>query len=390
MDSKYLFLLQLGIVLISAHLAGLLSERFKQPAVLGQIIVGLILGAGFLEKTALISEFAEIGVILLMFIAGLETDVKELVKSSRSSSLIALGGVILPAVFVYFGMRLILPDHDANVALFLAVVSTATSVSISVQTLREIAQLRTRQGIMILGAAIIDDIIGIILLTLLVGVVRPGAAGSILLTVAKILAFFIVLYVVGRIVVYILRKLERANIAEDKLITWAIFICLVLSFASEEFGVAAITGAYFAGVIFSLTAHKHRVSHEVSKLSNFMFTPVFFVSIGMDIDLGAAFSALGIGSILIVLGVLGKVLGCGFGAYLTGFDRHHAIQIGVGMIPRAEVAIIVANLGLQMSILTDKEMAATIVMVLVTTLITPSLLKWSFSREVKPQEAHSA
>jgi len=382
MESKYLFLFQLGVVLISAHIAGLLSERLKQPAVLGQIIVGLILGAGIVEKTVLISEFAEIGVVLLMFIAGLETDVKELIASSRSSSLIAFGGVALPAILVYFGMWLVLPDHNQTVAMFLAVVATATSVSISVQTLREINQLRTRQGVMILGAAIIDDIVGIILLTLLVGVVRPGSAGTIGVTILKIIAFFVVLYCVGKIIVYILRKLEKHSIPEEKLITWALFICLMLAFVSEEFGVAAITGAYFAGLIFSLTAHKHRVSHEISKLSNYMFTPVFFVSIGMDIDLSAAFSALGIGSVLIVLGTIGKVVGCGLGAHFTGFDRQHAIQIGIGMIPRAEVAIIVANLGVQMSILSDKDMAATIVMVLVTTLMTPSLLKWRFSSEL--------
>jgi Kef-type K+ transport system membrane component KefB len=382
MASKYLFLFQLGIVLMSAHIAGILSERIKQPAVLGQIVVGLILGAGLMEKTVLISEFAEIGVILLMFIAGLETDVKELVASSRSSSLIALGGVVLPAVLVYFGMLLVLPNHNQTVAMFLAVVATATSVSISVQTLREINQLRTRQGVMILGAAIMDDIVGIILLTLLVGVVRPGSAGTIGFTILKIIVFFAVLYGGGKIIVGLLRKFEKYNLSEDKLITWALFICLMLAFISEEFGVAAITGAYFAGVIFSLTSHKHRVSHEISKLSNYMFTPVFFVSIGMDIDLTAAFSAIGIGSILIVLGTLGKVLGCGLGAHFTGFDKHHALQIGIGMIPRAEVAIIVANLGVQMSILSDKDMAATIVMVLVTTLMTPSLLKWSFSREL--------
>ena len=383
MDSKYVFLMQLGIVLLGAHLAGLVSERFKQPAVLGQIIVGLIFGMGLLEKTVLIADFAEIGVILLMFIAGLETDVKELIKSSHSSSLIAIGGVVLPAVLVFIGMRLILPSHDVNTALFLAVVCTATSVSISVQTLREIGQLRTKQGVMILGAAIIDDIIGIVLLTILVSAVRPDTAGSILITIGKIFAFFILVFILGRIAIYIIRKIEHIDVNIDKLVTWALFICLMLAFLSEEFGVAAITGAYFAGVIFSLTSFKHKISHEIGKLSGYVFTPVFFVSIGMDIDLTSAFSAIGIGSILIVLGIIGKVMGCGFGAFLTGFHLHEAVQIGVGMIPRAEVAIIVANLGLKMNILTDKDMAATIVMVLVTTLITPSLLKWAFEREIK-------
>ena len=165
MESSYLFMLQLAIVLLAAHVAGVISEKLKQPAVMGQILVGLIFGAGLLDKTELIEQFAHIGVVLLMFIAGLATDVKELMASIKSSSLIALGGIILPAALVFIGIMVILPDHSLIVALFLGLVSTATSVSISVQTLREMKQLRAKQGLMILGAAIIDDVVGIILLS---------------------------------------------------------------------------------------------------------------------------------------------------------------------------------------------------------------------------------
>lgn len=378
MENKYYFLLQLGVILLSAHIAGIISEKLKQPAVLGQIIVGVILGIGLMEKTEMIDEFSQIGVIFLMFTAGLETDVKELIRSSKSSSLIALGGVLVPAFLVFFGMLAIRPSHDPVVAMFLAVVSTATSVSISVQTLREINFLRSKQGVSILGAAIIDDIIGIVLLTLLVGVVKPESTGSVGLIFLKLLGFFLVIYVVGVILVKLLKRYDHRLLSEDKMITWAIVTCLVLAFISEEFGVAAITGAYFAGVIFSLTAHKHRVAHEVNKFSKFIFVPVFFVGIGLDIDLRAAFSAISIGSVLILLGAVGKILGCGFGAKLSGFDSDESLQVGVGMLPRAEVAIIIANLGVQMGILSDQDMAATILMVLVTTLVTPSLLKWAF------------
>lgn len=389
MESKYLFLLQLAAILLAAHVAGLISERLKQPAVLGQIIIGLILGAGFMEKTELINQFAEIGVVFLMFIAGLETDVKELVESGKSSSMIAFGGVIVPAVLVFAGMMLIVPSHDKTVALFLGVVATATSVSISVQTLREIGKLRTKQGIMILGAAIIDDVVGIVLLTLLVGMVSPNATSSVFVVILKIVAFFGILYVLGFVIIKVLKRIDDKFIVEDKVIIWAIVLCLFLAFLSEEFGVAAITGAYFAGLIFSMTKYQHQISHEIGKISGFMFTPIFFVGIGMDINIMEAFSALGVGSILIVLGSLGKVIGCGVGAKLSGFNSAESLQIGVGMVPRAEVAIIVANLGLKMSILTQKDMAATILMVLVTTLITPSLLKWTFHRKQKLGEVNS-
>ncbi len=389
MESKYLFLLQLGAILLAAHIAGIISERLKQPAVLGQIIIGLILGAGLMEKTELINQFAEIGVVFLMFIAGLETDVKELLESGKSSSMIAFGGVVVPAILVFVGMMLIIPSHDKTVALFLGIVATATSVSISVQTLREIGQLRTKQGIMILGAAIIDDVVGIVLLTLLVGMVNPNSSTSVWLVIFKIVAFFGLLYGIGFVLIKLIKKIDSKFVIEDKIIIWAIVLCLFLAFLSEEFGVAAITGAYFAGLIFSMTRHQHQIAHEVGKISGFVFTPIFFVGIGMDINLMEALSALGVGSILIVLGSAGKILGCGIGAKLSGFDSAKSLQIGVGMIPRAEVAIIVANLGLKMSILTQKDMAATILMVLVTTLITPSLLKWTFHRNQALGEVNS-
>lgn len=384
MESNYWFMLQLALLLLAANVAGRISERFKQPAVMGQILIGLVLGAGLMQKTELVEQFAQIGVVFLMFIAGLETDVKELLASIKSSSLIALGGILFPAVFVFIGIMVFFPNQSMVVALFLGIVSTATSVSISVQTLREIHHLRTKQGLMILGAAIIDDVVGIILLTLLVGMVKPGASSSVGLVTLKIVAFFAILYAVGFLVVKGIKKVKPESVNDEKIIILSIILCFMLAFLSEEFGVAAITGAYFSGVIFSMTSFRHRVSHDVNKISTYLFTPIFFVSIGMGIDLGEAATALGVGSLLIVMGIVGKVVGCGLGARLSGFNMDESLQIGVGMVPRAEVAIIVANLGLQMGILSEKEMAATIVMVLVTTLVTPSMLKWTFNRVKAP------
>lgn len=378
MEEGYGFLLDLAIILLAAHIGGLLSAKLKQPAVLGQIIAGLILGAGLMEKTAIIEHFAQIGVVMLMFVAGLETDVKELFASIKSSSSIAIGGVILPAVLVVVGMFIFYPSAGWAAASFLGIVTTATSVSISVQTLREIGQMHTKQGTMILGAAIIDDVLGIILLTLLVSIVNPGASSSVGMVLIQVVGFFVIVYVVGRIILRLFRHMNPERDVDDKVITFSIILCFVFAFLSEELGIAAITGGYFAGVILSMTHYRHKITHEFGKISNFLFIPVFFVGVGMDIDLSIAFSALGIGLILIVLGSIGKVWGCAFGARITGFKYHEAMQIGVGMLPRAEVALIVAHLGQQMQVLTDKDMAASILMVLVSTLMTPSLLKKSF------------
>ena len=381
MEKGSLFILQLAIILAVAHGAGYISVKLKQPAVLGQIIAGIILGIGLIEKSETIEIFAQIGVILLMFVAGLETDVAELTHSLKSSSLIAFGGVIAPAVLVFISVMLIFPAQEAASAIFLGVVTTATSVSISVQTLKEINKLKSKQGIMILGAAIIDDVIGIILLTILIGVVRPGISNSVSKVVIDIIALFVIITSVGFILLRVIKYFGKKYDIVEKVIVLSLVICLVLAFVSEELGVAAITGAYFAGIIFSMTSYKLRVSHEMNRISELLFTPVFFISIGMDIDLVAALQAFGVGSLLIVFGSVGKILGCGLGARVSGFNSVQSLQIGVGMIPRAEVAIIVANLGLQMTILSEADMAAAILMVLVTTLITPSMLKWTFNRE---------
>ncbi len=377
MEPKLLFLLHIAIILLAANIGGLVSKRFKQPAVLGQILVGIILGMGFIEKTETIEHLAEIGVIFLMFNAGLETDVNELKASGKSSSLIALGGVLTPLILVTGGIYVLTKNFIASI--FMGVISTATSVSISVQTLREIGKMKTKQGIGILGAAIIDDVVGIILLTVVVGVVKPGPENSLFLVISKIITFFIITFIIGYIVIKGLSKLSTKVYLEDRIITFAIIFCFILAFLSEELGVAAITGAYFSGIVFSMTTHRYKLSHEVHKLSMIMFTPIFFVAIGLGVDIVSAMKALGVGMVIIVLGGLGKVIGCGLGARISGFPKRESLQIGIGMVPRAEVSIIIANLGVAIGVITRKEMAAVILMVLVTTLITPSLLKWSFT-----------
>ncbi len=378
MESEYMYLINIGVILLAANIGGLISKRFKQPAVLGQILVGVVLGAGLMEKTVLVSRMAEIGVIFLMFIAGLETDVNELKESGKSSSLIALGGVFFPLIFV--GGATYLITNDLTMSLFMGIISTATSVSISVQTLREIGHMRSKQGVSILGAAIIDDIVGILLLTLTVGIISPESGNSILIVIAKIGAFFMLTFVIGLIVTQLIKAYGMRINLEDKIVTYAMVSCFFLAFLSEELGVAAITGAYFSGVVFSMTPHRHKVSHDINKIATMVFTPIFFVSIGMGVDLKSAGSAIGLGSIIIVMAVLGKIIGGGLGALLSGFNRQNALQIGIGMIPRAEVAIIIANLGVRLNLISDHEIASVILMVLVTTLITPSLLKWSFSK----------
>ncbi|TCO78782.1 cation:proton antiporter [Marinisporobacter balticus] len=381
MDSKAVFLMHIGILLLGANIGGFISTKLKQPAVLGQILVGIFLGMGILEKTELIHYLSEIGVVLLMFIAGLETDVNELRASGKSSAAIAVAGVIVPIVMVSGAAYLISGNFISSI--ILGLISVATSVSISVQTLKELGHLRTRQGVGILGAAIIDDIIGIVLLTIVVGMARPGTGGNVFIVILKIFLFFVITMVVGYILVRILVKIsDRVNVRR-RIVPYAIISCLILAFISEELGVAAVTGAYFAGVIFSMTPYRHKVSHDVGVIADTIFTPIFFVGIGLGVELSSIGDGLGFSILLLGLGIIGKIAGCGFGAKITGFSGKHALQVGIGMVPRAEVSIIIANLGLKMALIGHKEFASAIVLVIATTLITPLLLKWSFKGERK-------
>lgn len=379
MESKVTFLLHIAILLLGANIGGIISRKLKQPAVLGQIIVGIFLGMGILEKTELIHHLSEIGVVFLMFIAGLETDVNELKASGKSSSAIAVAGVMVP-MFLVSGAAYLMSGNLIS-SLIVGLISIATSVSISVQTLKEIGHLKTRQGVGILGAAIIDDIIGIIFLTMIVGVARPNASSSVVMVIVKILLFFIITFIVGYVVVQILLRISPAINLKNKILPYGIIACFLLAYLSEELGVAAVTGAYFAGVIFSMTPYNHKISHDIQLIGDTLFTPIFFVGIGLGVEVSAIGYGIGFSMLMLVLGIVGKIIGCGWGAKITGFNYRHALQIGIGMVPRAEVAIIIANLGVKLNLIGQKEFASAIVLVVATTLITPSLLKWAFKHE---------
>lgn len=380
MESNLEIIFQIGILLLGANIGGLISKNLKQPAVLGQILAGMLLGI-VMEKTEIISSISEIGIIFFLFIAGLETDVKELKSSGKSSIAIAVMGVIVPMLLVS-GVAYYMTQSLIS-SLIVGLISIATSVSISVQTLQEIGFLRTRQGVGILGAAIIDDIIGVILLTLIIGIAIPNAATNIFIVIAKIILVFIIISIVGFIILRILSRMKMFSNFKDKVVGLALVVCLLLAYISEELGVAAITGAYFTGVIFSMTPYSHKISHDVHTMTSIFFGPIFFAGIGLGVAFDAFTKDIFYGILLLILGILGKIVGCGWGAKVTGFKKRQALQIGIGMVPRAEVALIIANLALHLSLINQKEFSSAIILVIGSTLITPPLLKWSFKKEIE-------
>lgn len=376
-----MFVFQLSVILIAALLGGYVCKYFKQPTVLGQLVMGIVIGPSVLalvQPTETFVHLSELGVIMLMFIAGLETDLKELIESGKSSTAIAMGGVVLP-LLMGFGVTMLFGKTLTEGA-FIGVILCATSVSITVETLREMNRLKTKQGITILSAAVIDDVIGIILLSLVIGFVNPDSGQSFLFVLLKIILFFVLSIGIGIIVVRYGKKLSNNPTVRSRIATFALAFCFLMSFISEELGVAAITGAYVTGVILSSTPFRHKVNQSVQELSFMLLTPIFFVVTGMKVDILHIFNDIGFGLSFLLVAVFAKLVGCSFMANLMGYSKSESLQVGIGMIPRGEVALIIVNIGLKMSIISDSVFTAVILMIVVTTLVTPGVLKMSFDK----------
>lgn len=383
---SYSFLLFLAIIMISTKILGLFTRKIHMPAVVGALVAGVILGPSCLNLITLtgdtgvfLEQMAELGVILLMFSAGLETDLSELKKNGVASFVTALIGVIVPLIGGFLGYAFFFhtdfSDYDEVLkAVFVGVVLTATSVSITVETLREMGKLKGKVGTTILGAAVIDDIIGIIVLTIVTSL--KDTSVSPITVVLKIVLYFVFIAVL----IFVLTKLKVFVEEQDEKRRTAIIcvaLCFILSYISEEyFGIADITGAYFAGLMLCTMKVGPYVARRCEIPSYLIFSPVFFASVGLKVTLGGMDASIWIFAIiLLVIAILSKVVGCGLGAKICGCTGKEAFQVGIGMISRGEVALIVAQKGYASGMLDDVLFAPIVLVVIVTTLITPILLK---------------
>ena len=383
---SYSFLLFLAIIMISTKILGLFTRKIHMPAVVGALVAGVILGPSCLNLITLtgdtgvcLEQMAELGVILLMFNAGLETDLSELKKNGVASFVTALIGVIVPLIGGFLGYAFFFhtdfSDYDEVLkAVFVGVVLTATSVSITVETLREMGKLKGKVGTTILGAAVIDDIIGIIVLTIVTSL--KDTSVSPITVVLKIVLYFVFIAVL----IFVLTKLKVFVEEQDEKRRTAIIcvaLCFILSYISEEyFGIADITGAYFAGLMLCTMKVGPYVARRCEIPSYLIFSPVFFASVGLKVTLGGMDASIWIFAIiLLVIAILSKVVGCGLGAKICGCTGKEAFQVGIGMISRGEVALIVAQKGYASGMLDDVLFAPIVLVVIVTTLITPILLK---------------
>ena len=387
----YKFLLDLGLILLSTKLLSLLTKKFQLPQVVGALLAGLLLGPAILnviQETAFIKETAEVGVIVLMFCAGMETDVQEMKKCGKAAFVIALIGVIVPllggfGVAYFFNRPGVLGSAaSASVMLqniFIGIILTATSVSITVETLKELGKLKTRSGNAILGAAIIDDILGIIALTIVTSMTDSSVKLGVVLL--KIVAFFIFSAVVGFLFYKFYTKWVVPNQKGlHRHVIIAFVFCLLMAYVSEAvFGVADITGAFIAGLIISCTQRSQYLASKFDVLSYAYLSPIFFASLGLQVTLPSMSSSVILFSVvLVIVAVLTKVIGCGLGAKLCGYQNYQCARIGVGMISRGEVALIVASKGASLGLMSSNLLGPVILVVIVTTVITPILLKLVF------------
>lgn len=383
----------LAIIIVFAKFFGVLARKCKAPQVVGEIIAGLLIGPsvlGLVQQTDFLTGMAEVGVVLLMFSAGLETNLKELMKTGPVAFLIACCGVFVPLVggtLLYMGFYGFAPwgSEKFYTAVFIGVIMTATSVSITVQSLREMGKLKGKVGTTILSAAIIDDVIGIIVLTFVVGFKNPDSnPGKVVLNT---FLFFALAIVVGLLLFKLFKSFDARYPHTRRIPIMSLALCFFFAYVAEHyFGIADITGAYVAGIILCSIQDSSYIEEKMEVSSYMIFGPVFFASIGLKTNIDSMNMEILLFSLgFVFVALITKIIGCGLMAKVCRFSFHDSLKIGVGMMTRGEVALIVAQKGLSVGMLSPVYFTSVILLIIVSSISTPIILKILYSRS--PEEA---
>lgn len=391
----YEILRDLAIIILFAKTFGIIARKCKAPQVVGQIIAGLLIGPcllGWVQQTDFITQMAEVGVILLMFSAGLDTDLKELIKTGPVAFLIACAGVFVPLVLgtiLYMAFYGFAPwgDESFYKAVFIGTIMTATSVSITVASLQELGKIKTKVGTTIVSAAIIDDVIGIIVLTFVIGFKNPDSNPG--MVIIKTIAFFIVAIVGGFLVYKTFYFLDERYPHTRRIPIVSLAFCFALSYIAEKyFGIADITGAYVAGIVLCSLSDTEYIERKMDVSSYMIFGPVFFASIGLKTSFDGMNGKLFAFCIaFVIVALLSKIIGCGLMSKVCKYNFSDSLKIGIGMMTRGEVALIVAQKGLSVGLLTPDYFTAVILLILVSSIATPIILKYIYSKDNKTQKA---
>jgi len=402
MSTSLQILLFIALLIAAAKTAGSLASRLGLPAVLGELLAGVVLGPSALniwhmhwlattsESGASVASvfkvLAQVGVVVLMFVAGLETDIQMAKRALKPAFWAASGGVILPMLGGYLLSRWV--GFTWQQALFIGTILTATSVTITAQTLMNLSQIRSKAGSTILGAAVIDDVMGLIVLSLVIAVSAHSGTGSasrwnaLVMPVAYMTVCLVTMFAAGPFLTRWLMKQAARMHGHHMEVAAALAIAFLMAFTAESLGkMAAITGAYLAGLFVASTPSHERVIEELRAMTNSFFGPIFLVSIGLDVNAWQSGGHLAFFALLLLVAIVGKIVGCGLGASLAGFGQRDSFVVGIGMIPRGEVGLITASIGCAAGLVARDIYAQAVVLVLITTLITPALLRYAFPKE---------
>lgn len=395
---SYLVLKDLAIIIIAAKLFGIIARKLKAPQVVGEIIAGLIIGPsilGWVNQTDFLIQMAEIGVIFLMFSAGLETDLKELMKTGPIAALIACAGVFIPLILgagyymLFYGIS---PwgSLEFYKAVFVGTILTATSVSITVESLKEMGKLKGKVGTTILSAAIIDDVIGIIVLTFVIGLKNPKS--NPVSVIINTILFFIFAIIIGFISYKIFKMLDKRYPHTRRIPIAGVAFCFLMSYVAERyFGIADITGAYVSGIILCSINDSSYIERKVDVNSYIIFGPVFFASIGLKTNIDNINGTILLFSLgFVLVGLISKIIGCGLMAKLCRFSGNDSLKIGIGMMTRGEVALIVAQRGLSVGLLEPIYFTSVILLIIVSSIMTPIILKILYSKDKEPDKVQTA
>lgn len=389
----YLLLLPLAMILLLSKLLGIGARHIGVPQVVGMLLAGVLLGlikyipgqTIFTENTMKgIDVLAEIGVILIMFSAGLETDVKQIKATGVASLIITSLGVIVPMVlgFVVAGLFFGFDSAHLHSNIFYGVILTATSVSVTVATLKELGKLNSKAGTAIISAAILDDIIGVIILSVVLGL-STNMGTNVWMVLLKTVLFFVFTFGVGFVVRYIFKWLENHYEHHRRLPIFGICLAFFYAYAAEKwFGIADITGAYVAGMVLCGDKTSEYIERRTDITSYMIFTPIFFAKIGLNVDFaGLDLKTVGFGLSFVLAGILGKIIGCSVGAKISRFDWKDSFRCGIGMMCRAEVCLICANKGINAGLIDASIQPFLLILIIFTSFVTPLLLKWSYKKE---------
>ena len=386
---EYKFLLDIGLIILVVKIFTMITQKVKMPKVLGGLIAGIVLGPAMLnivQNSTILEALSKFGIILIMFLAGMETSIKKFISNSNKYVIIAAIGVIVPLILGIIFSLIYIQDLKTN--LFFGAVITSTSVSITVETLIEMKKIKSSVGLAILGAGVVDDIIGILFLTIIMNSGNLHIA-TFELMVLKIILFFGIAVILGLLLFKMFEKIEEKDKKTEQMPTYSIAFALILAYIAERLGVSGIIGAYIAGLVIGNTEKGRKVKGKIDLVVHMIFSPIFFASVGLKLTTLSFSKQVWIFIIIFTaVTIISKIIGNGLGARICGYSKEKAIQIGIGMATRGEVALIIADEAKKIGLINEEVFSIVIITVMLVTLITPILLHYSFKRNNNIEEGN--